>query len=163
MCRNAISSIFRNSFIENIEDLTGLKLQDVCKINYQGCFVGMTHKNFPFVGFEFSSRIFLSDQEYIKKQVDKWIKNDNNDIIAKVFKTLIKTENNKLSILKVREMFGNSYCDLTLNKKKRQWHLVFSKDKENYSITNKALEYLQKIQNNKVSVTLPKLRFSAAR
>lgn len=44
--KSDISSIFKKVFIETIEDITGLKLENICKSNYHACFVGMTHKSF---------------------------------------------------------------------------------------------------------------------
>lgn len=114
-----------------------------------GCFVGVTHKNFPFIGKEFAPRELKTNDELIKKQIDKWNDKDNNDLIAKVFKKIKLNQN--ISIKDVRELFGESYCDLTLNKKKRKWYLVFDKNETEYFLTKEALEYIQK-ENNIVEI-----------
>ena len=49
-CQKSLSSIFKQDFVKNIEELTGLTIQDVCKLTHVGCFVGMSHSEFPFIG-----------------------------------------------------------------------------------------------------------------
>ena len=137
-CRTAISSIFRDDLIENLGNILDKKIEDVCKLTFNGCFVGVIHKNFLDIGNESSPRQLVSDEVSIKTQIDKWLKCDS--IIANIFKLALK--NKKISIREVRNIMDNSYSDLTLNKKKRKWYLVFEKDDdENYILTKNALEY----------------------
>jgi hypothetical protein len=37
--------------------------------------------------------------------------------------------------------------DLTLNKRKTNWHLVFEKDNENFYIKQQALDYYNSLEN----------------
>ena len=140
MCRTSISSIFKDVLIENIENITGLKIQDVCKLTYFGCFTCMTHSKFPFVGNESTPKELVKNSELIKSQIDNWIKTPLTKI-AQIFQKCIK-ENNKISIVDVKTIMNSKYnIDLTLNKRKTNWHLVFEKDNENFYIKQQALDY----------------------
>ena len=140
ICRTAISSVFKDVLIENLENITGLKIQDVCKINFSGCFIGMTHTKFPFLGNETTPRESLTDLEKIKKQIDSWCNQDNTTIIAKIFKIAIKN-NNIISKKDVKELMYPNYVDLCNNKRKQKWHLVFKRRDENFIINKESIEY----------------------
>ena len=139
MCRTAISELFKTDLCDHIEDITGLELQDVCKINFMGCYVGMTHTHFPFNGKESSPREAITEYQMIEKQIDKWIDPDNNDCIAVILKTII--ENGLILDSNIKDILKTSYCDITLNRKKHKWHLVFKRDKHTYTLTQEALRY----------------------
>lgn len=145
MCRNAISSIFRDVLIESLHKITGLQIKDVCKLTYYGCFVGMIHKEFPFKGNESSEKVILSNSEIIKKQIDTWIKNTGTNISKIFMKTL--NQNNTISKEQVKIIMNSKYnIDLTCNTKKK-WYLVFNKktlsdNTQIFYVNNEALEYV---------------------
>jgi hypothetical protein len=145
MCRNAISSIFRDVLIESVHKITGLQIKDVCKLTYYGCFVGMIHKEFPFTGNESSEKVILSNSEIIKKQIDTWIKNTGTNISKIFMKTL--NQNNTISKEQVKIIMKSKYnIDLTCNTRKHKWHLVFNKktlsdNTQIFYVNDEALEY----------------------
>jgi hypothetical protein len=142
MCRTAVSTFFKDVLIENIENITGVKATGVCKLNNIGCFVGMDHKEFPFVGHESIIR-HHPDDEIMKKQIDSWMKTENNDKVSKIFKKIIE-QNNQITKEDVRIMMKANYnVDITLNKKKLKWHLVFGKREDIFYILPDALSYYQ--------------------
>jgi phage anti-repressor protein len=146
MCRNSISSIFRDTLIESIQKITGLQIKDVCKLTYYGCFVGMIHKEFPFTGNESSEKVILLNSEIIKKQIDIWIKNTGTNI-SKVFRKTLD-QNNTISKEQVKIIMNSKYnIDLTCNTKKNKWYLVFDKktlsdNTQIFYIKDEALEYV---------------------
>jgi len=148
-CQKSVSSVFKQVLIEEIEEITELKLQDVNKINYNGCFIGMIHKNFDCNGNETSPRENLTDYEKIKKQIDKWIDIENNDIIAKIFREMLKN-NYKLSNSIVKELYKTkqttSYVTMPLNPKKNNWHLVFNKNEEFHYLLPDAITYIKELK-----------------
>lgn len=139
-CRTNVSSTFKDVFIENVSKLTGLEIQDVCKLTYSGCFVGMTHTNFPFSGNETSPRELLKDKDYIKKQVDSWNLEENTSNIARLFRAL-RDNNGKLSNEKVKVIMKE--INVTLNKKKTKWFLVFDKDETDHFLTEACRAYIE--------------------
>jgi len=145
MCRTAISSIFKDVLIESIEKITGLQLKDVCKLTYYGCFVGMSHNKYPFIGNESSEKVILSNSEIIKNQINNWLKNPDTNI-AKLFKKTIQ-QNNTISKEQVKIIMKSKYnIDLTCNTRKHKWHLVFNKktlsdNTEIFYVNDEALEY----------------------
>ena len=148
MCRTAISSIFKDVLIENLENILGLKIQDVCKINYNGCFVGVTHSKFPFVGNETCSKVKLTDDDLMKKQIDSWSDINNNTNIAKIFKKIII--NTKISQQDIKTIMNHKHMiDITLNTRKTNWHLVFKKDNEYFYLLENALQYYNSKLNKK--------------
>jgi phage anti-repressor protein len=133
MCRTAISTIFKDHFIKTIENLTGLKAQDT----YIGCFTGMNHTEFPFTGQDQG----LSDNEIMKKRLDSWINPENNDNISKIFKKIV-AQNNQITKEEVRTMMRSKYnVDLTLNRKKLKWNLIFGKHDDIFYVLPDALSY----------------------
>jgi phage anti-repressor protein len=144
MCRTTISDVFKKDLCKNLENLTGLKIQDVCKINQIGCFVGMEHSYFPFVGNETHSKPDISIEQKIENQIDKWIDPENKSYISTIFKTILNN-NYFISEKKTRDLMKNSYFDFTLNKKKHNWHYIFKRhtmnDETGFSLTQDALDY----------------------
>lgn len=147
MCRTAISSVFKDVLIENIETLTGLQIEDVCKINYNGCFVGMTHKKFPFLGHETTKREQQTEIELIKRQIDNWILDTNQTVIAKIFRKTLE-QNNSLSITDVKNLQNQKYVDITSNKRKNKWYLVFGKEGDRFFIKPDAMNYVNSLNQN---------------
>lgn len=139
--KSEISSVFKSLFIEKIENITGLKIQNICKLNYQGCFVGMIHKDFNCIGNKSSEKIIISEEDHIKKLIDSWIHAKNNTNIALLFKE-IKQEG-VLSNENVKKIMNNGYVSLNPNKNK--WNLIFRKDDDNHYLTEEAKEYLNEI------------------
>ena len=140
MCRSAISSVFKDVLMKNIEKITGLKIQDVCKLSFNGCFIGMTHKNFPFIGNETVKRTVLTNIELIEKMINNWCQNDNLNI-AKIFKKCIN-QDNKISKSDVQLIMNSKFkVDITSNKRKTHWHLIFEKENDNFFIKKEALDY----------------------
>jgi len=148
MCKTSISSIFKDVFIENIENITGLKIQDVCKLTYFGCFIGMRHCEFPYVGKEFNKKENLSNDELVKKQVDNWIDNKTTKI-SKIFMKCLQ-QDNKISDKEVKEIMNSKFnIDISLNTRKTRWHLIFGKDVNVFYIKPEAFEYANSKINNK--------------
>lgn len=151
--RTNVTNIFKENLIEKIEHFTKLKLTDTNKINYNGCFIGMIHCNFDCIGKETHSKPSLSDNELIKNQVDSWIKEENNTAIAEIFKQMLKN-GNKLNINEIKLIYNKrSYVDITLNKRKHKWYLVFDKstnesDEIIFFIKNEALVYFETLNKN---------------
>ena len=144
MCRTAISSIFKDVLIESIEKITGLQLKDVCKLTYYGCFVGMSHNKYPFIGNESPEKVILSNSEIIKNQINNWLKNPDTNI-AKLFKKTIQ-QNNIIFKNEIKEIMKSKYnIDLTCNTRKHKWNLIFDKkmfnDKEVFYVKQEALDY----------------------
>jgi len=148
MCKTSISSIFKDVFIKNIENITGLKIQDVCKLTYFGCFIGMRHCEFPYVGKEFNKKENLSNDELVKKQVDNWIDNKTTKI-SKIFMKCLQ-QDNKISDKEVKEIMNSKFnIDISLNTRKTRWHLIFGKDVNVFYIKPEAFEYANSKINNK--------------
>ena len=146
MCRNTISSVFKDVLIENIENITGLNIQDVCKLTYFGCFVGMSHSKFPFTGNESSPKELVANSELIKLQINNWVKNPSTKI-SKIFRKCIQ-ENNKITIINVKTIMSSKYnMDLTSNKRKTNWHLVFEKRLDYFFIKSEAIDYYKELIN----------------
>jgi hypothetical protein len=146
MCRNTISSVFKDVLIENIENITGLNIQDVCKLTYFGCFVGMSHSKFPFTGNESSPKELVANSELIKSQINNWVKNPSTKI-SKIFRKCIQ-ENNKITIINVKTIMSSKYnMDLTSNKRKTNWHLVFEKRLDYFFIKSEAIDYYKELIN----------------
>jgi phage anti-repressor protein len=142
-CRNSVSSAFKDVFIENIEEVTGLKFQNVTKITHYGCFVGMTHSKYLCNGKE-SCIKNLTDRDYIKKYIDNWLKNDSTSI-SKIFKKCIMN-NNRIDLSDVKIILDSKHnIDLTKNKKKHKWYLIFEKNNDYYFIKKEALDYYNEI------------------
>jgi hypothetical protein len=140
MCRNTISSVFKDVVIENIENTTGLKIQDVCKLTHFGCFIGMHHIKFPFTGNESPIKNLVTNSELIKIQIDNWIQNSSTKI-SRIFKKCID-ENNKVTMIDVKKIMNSKYnIDLTSNKRKTNWHLVFGKILDYFFIKSEAINY----------------------
>ena len=147
ICRTAISSIFKDVLIENIEDITGLKIQDVCKLTYFGCFVGMHHTEYPFIGNESPQKELLSNMQLIKSQIDSWMQNQYTKI-SKIFRKTIE-QNNKISESDVKLIMKSKFnIDITSNKRKTNWHLVFDKRQHDFFIREEALNYYNKTFKN---------------
>ena len=144
MCRTAVSTFFKDSLIKNIENITGLKAQDICKLNNIGCFTCMHHTEFPFTGHEFVIRHKgLSDDYHMKSRIDSWMDPENNDTISKIFKKTIE-QNNQITQEEVRIMLKSNYnVDITKNRKKSKWYLVFGKREDIFYILPDALSYYQ--------------------
>lgn len=132
-CQKSLSSIFKQDFVKNIEELTGLTIQDVCKLTHVGCFVGMSHSEFPFIGNVSPKKISETDYQLIEKQVKKWSDTNNNSKIAQLFRRIDLTEDKKLSINQVRlfmkdwSIGENSNIGLIFNKNDAK---KFLRDKE---------------------------------
>jgi hypothetical protein len=140
MCRTSISSVFKDVLIENIENITNLKIQDVCKLTHFGCFVGMNHSKFPFIGNESPEKELQTNSQLIKSQIDNWVKNPTTKI-AKVFFKCIE-QDNKISNIRVKDLMNSKFnMDLTSNKRNTNYHLIFGKETTNFFIKEDALNY----------------------
>ena len=143
--KTSLSSTFKEALIKNIEDISGLKIQDVSKIRYFGCFVGMKHLNFNCDGVETPEKELLSKSQLIKEQIDNWIKNPVTKI-SKIFFKCIE-QNNNISNNQVKELLESKrYVNLTSEKKNTNYHLIYIKDNQNYFIKEGALNYFNSLQ-----------------
>lgn len=138
--RTSLSDTFKETLIKNIEDISGLKIQDVRKIHYFGCFVGMKHLNFKCDGIETPKKELLSNSQLIKSQIDNCIKNPTTKI-SKIFFKCIE-QNNKISNNQIKELLEiKHHFNLTSEKKNTNYHLVFGKETTNFFIKKEALNY----------------------
>jgi T5orf172 domain len=136
--KSQISNTFKDVLIKAISDITGLQLQEVCKLTYRGCFVGMTHSKFPFIGNESPQKPISTDLDVVKKQIDIWMVGTSK--IANLFRVLNNSDNKKLDVSQVRHIMKTT--NLTLNKKKRSINSIFARDKTHYFFTEGALQYI---------------------
>ena len=90
----------------------------------------------------------LTDIDYIKKYINNWLKNDSTNI-SKIFKKCLNN-NNRINITDVKAILDCKFnIDLTKNKNKHKWHLIFEKKNDHYLIKKEALNYYNEIQNIK--------------
>jgi hypothetical protein len=131
-CQKSISTFFKQDFIKNIENGTGLILQDVKKMSYDGCFVGMCHKEFPYIGNILPEKVVeLTETEIIEKQIKKWINTSN---ISTLFRKINETDEKKLPINQVKLIMKD--INVTLQKNSKTFiHLVFNKNDTDYFFT----------------------------
>jgi hypothetical protein len=88
-----------------------------------------------------------ADTEKMKGLVRRWIKTDNSDSIAKIFRKIYSSPGSKMlssevnaivsSLSKVAQYFGN----LTSSNHSNKWCLVFSKDSQFHYIRPEAVEF----------------------
>ena len=82
------------------------------------------------------------DSSLYNKSFRKPIEDRNIEVQERIVITHLIKENNKISIVDVKTIMNSKYnIDLTLNKRKTNWHLVFEKDNENFYIKQQALDY----------------------
>lgn len=140
--KSRISNTFKEVLIETISKITGIELQQVCKHTYRGCFVGMSHSKFLFLGNVSPEKRKEPEMDLIKKQIDTWLVDVSK--IADFFRMLKSSQNNKVDIRIVRELMKNS--NLTSNKKNKKISLIFARDKKHYFFTDGAQEYINTLE-----------------
>lgn len=126
MCRTAVSSIFKDVLMQNIENITGKKIEGVCKQTFFGCFVGISHSQFEFIGNESHIKEISSNSDIIKKHIKNWT-NDKTTKISKIFHKAI-TQNNLISEKDVKLIMETKYyMDISTCNRKTHYHLIFDK------------------------------------
>jgi hypothetical protein len=143
--KNHMSSVFKEDFIQKIQEITGLELQkNITKVSHQGCFIGMLHKNFEFhSGNKHIYKNKKPEFEYIKQYIHSWSSVGNTTLVSKIFKECVKNEY-QISVRRVRDIMGNSYTNLAKNQNKHKWYYVFAEVDDNYIIKDMAKEYIIK-------------------
>jgi phage anti-repressor protein len=126
--KKELSTVFKDTFIRKISKLTQSEfVEGICKRKHQGCFVGLVHKEFCCDGNESPELDKPSQKEIREKLIDSWINPDNNDNIAKLYRLALQN-NNKVTFVDVKTIFRQKYnFDITANKRRTNWHLVFEK------------------------------------
>lgn len=146
-CQTNVSSIFRDELIKSIEDITKLTIKDVCKLSYTGCFVGMTHSKFLFIGNE-RLVVEMTDYHYIEKQITNWLNVQNKSNIGQFFRKIISSPNKKLLIADAKLTMKDVE---SIVKKSNKTHLIFSKNETEYFLTINAKKYLTEIEQKKIT------------
>lgn len=130
--KKQLSTVFKDSFVKTMCTLTSTQfLEGLCKRKHHGCFVGLVHKEFCCDGNESPELDKPSDDEIRSKLLESWTNLENNDNIAKLYRLALQN-NNKVTFADVKKIFKQKYnFDITANKRRTNWHLVFEKnDKE---------------------------------
>jgi len=140
MCRTAISSIFKDVLINNIESITGKSVQNICKMSFFGCFIGISHSKFQFLGNESPIKEQITNTELIKKHINNWV-NDKTTKISKVFHKTIQ-QNNLISDKDVKLIMQSKHNkDISSCNRKTHYHLIFNKAEQGFIISQEAFEY----------------------
>lgn len=122
--KKSFSANFSNLLIQRIESALNIKFdQSGIKQDSVGCFIGVSHKNFPFKA-HFAND--LTENERIKKILKDWKTVDSK--IGNVFKTLLAKE--KLSNDEVKKLLNSK--DAYLQRKRNNYHLIFSKKDDKF-------------------------------
>lgn len=137
-----VATVFQDVFVAQIQQHTGAQFKEgVCKLKFQGCFIGLVHKEFCCNGNTHKEPPKITDEDKKRKMVISWLNADNNDCIAQLFRLTLKQ--GYVSFDDVKRVFKKKHnYDITANRRKIDWYLVFEKneDKKCFMLRNEVAE-----------------------
>lgn len=140
--KKTYSMIFCTSLIKNIEKILNVTFDyTVNKQDKVGCFVGVTHINFPFTSYNFVSN--NSTEEKVKKKLKIWTETESK--ISSVYKYIL--EHGEITTEHVKTIIQLNNCYLV---HKRSYHnLIFVKHGNTWRLS----ELAKKIQQELAATT----------